>query len=108
MLGFIPTPTPEDPAERLPVGADDPRTYAHPSPALTAAQAIADEHAADGETGTVALLAIVAVDPDDFGACCPSCYAAQDTAHATSCPDGSGPVLVTSAVLRPVGEVVTR
>lgn len=98
----------DDPMESLEALADGAELYAHPSPALSSAQALAAATGLAALDGTpVAAVVIVARDDEAWGACCARCYRAAGDVHAPGCTT-SGPVMPHEAVVRPVEQLTRR
>lgn len=98
MLGYAAIPNVHAVVLAAQPDADD-RLYAHPVPAMTAAQALA----ADGQTP--AAVVIFDLPDDEWASCCVRCYKRSGSTHELFCDAGRGPVMHASAVLRPAREV---
>lgn len=96
----------DDPTETLDALTAGAELYAHPSPALTAAQAFAQATGMGALDGTP-LAAVVVVHRDDsmWGTCCPQCFYPAGDLHADAC-DRSGAVMPHESVVRPIENLV--
>lgn len=100
MIGYVPRLyfQHDTPPEAVPT--EDPPTYAHPSRALSAAQALAGD-------GAAAAVLLVPVDSEAWSACCGECLMAVNGRHDCSRRRGDL-VFVWEAVYRPAGTVRAR
>lgn len=96
MMGFIATTNPLDPPDEASL---DPKTWAHPSPALLEMQAQATAAMEDPEREGP-LAAIVAVPPGTWVAACPDCFRRTGLLHDCTARNGAAVTLL-YAVLVP-------
>jgi hypothetical protein len=97
----------DDPAEPVDALLEGAEVYAHPSPAITAAQGMAAAAGLGSEDGTpLAVVVIVYRDEDAWGAGCARCFRPTGDVHAGACVR-SGPVMPHESVVRPL-EQLTR
>jgi hypothetical protein len=96
----------DDPTETLAALLEGAELYAHPSPALTAAQAFAGANGLGSSDRTpLAAVEVVFMDDGMWAACCGQCFHEVGDTHASVC-DRDGGVMPHEAVVRPLENVV--
>jgi hypothetical protein len=95
----------DDPTEPLAAMAEGAEVYAHPAPALAAAQALAAASgigALDGDP--LGVVVVVFRDDETWGAGCGACFRPVGDVHVAGCVR-TGPVMPHEAVVRPAEQL---
>lgn len=96
----------DDPDEGITNATGGAELYAHPSPALSAAQGLAAATGLAALDGTpLVILVVVYCDDETWAPCCPICFTAVGDVHASVC-DRTGGVMPHEAVVRPYENVI--